>query len=173
MTALVFGVIAGVFESILGRADAMVTGGNFTFIAFINTYTWILIAAALFGPLGAIITTEVQAFIGLITFANPLSWLWPVINFIFAVVVGFVSKGILRLRPKINLRFRIIIMSVACAILDIPLTYAVVVMALGLPFVVFLAALPIYLFLQLVPSTILAYMVLKSILKSKILEYQT
>ena len=173
MTALVFGVIAGVLASVAERADMIFTGGNATPLGFINTYTWILISAALFGPLGAIITTEVQAFIGLITFANPLSWLWPFVNFIFAGVVGFVSKGILRLRPKIDLRLRILTMSVACAILDIPLTYVVVVMALGLPFVFFLAALPIYLFLQLVPSTMLAYMILKSILKSKILEYQT
>ncbi|MCW4033601.1 MAG: hypothetical protein NWF08_09465 [Candidatus Bathyarchaeota archaeon] len=173
MTALVFGVIAGVLESIAGRADAILTGGGGTPLAFINTYTWILISAALFGPLGAIITTEVQAFIGLITFANPLSWLWPFINPIFAVVAGFVSKGILKFKPKIDLRFRILAMSVACAILDIPLTYVVVVMALGFPFVSYLFALPVYIFLQLIPSTILTYMILKSIFKSKILEYQT
>ncbi len=63
-------------------------------------------------------------------------------------------------------------MSGACAILDIPLTYVVVVMALGFPFVSYLFALPIYILLQLIPSTILAYMILKSIFKSKILEYQ-
>jgi len=173
MTALVFGVIAGVLASVAERADTIFTGGNATPLGFINTYTWILISAALFGPLGAIITTEVQAFIGLITFANPLSWLWPFINPIFAIVAGLVSKGILRFKPNTGLRTRIILMSIALVILDIPLVYVVIVLALGLPFVFFLAALPIYLFLQLIPSTILTYMILKSIFKSKILEYQT
>ena len=173
MAALIFGVIAGVLASMAERADVMVTGGNATPLGYVNTYTWILISAVLFGPLGAIITTEVQAAIGLITFANPLSWLWPFINPIFAIVAGLVSKGVLRFKPNTGLRTRIILMSIAIAILDIPLVYVVIVLALGLPFVFFLAALPIYLFLQLVPSTMLAYMILKSILKSKILEYQT
>ena len=86
--AMVLGVAAGVISSVVERADAIMTGGNATPLGFVNTYTWILVSATLFGPVGAIITTEVQAFLGLITAANPLSWLWPPINFIFAAVAG-------------------------------------------------------------------------------------
>src|SRR5512136_238145 len=93
MAALIFGVIGGVIASLAERADAAVTGGNATPLGFINTYTWLLVSAVLFGPMGAVITVEVQAFLGLITAANPLSWLWPFVNFVFAVVVGFVSVG--------------------------------------------------------------------------------
>ena len=150
LIALMFGVIAGVIASMAERADAIITGGNATPLGFVNTYTWILISAALFGPIGAIITTEAQAAIGLITFANPLSWLWPPINFVFAVVVGFVSIYALRLKPGVGLRSRIILMSITCAILDVPLTYLVIVIVLKLPFIFYLAVLPIYLLLQLI-----------------------
>jgi uncharacterized membrane protein len=148
------------------RADAIITGGNGTPLGFINTYTWLLVSATMFGPVGAILTTEVQAFLGLITAANPLSWLWPFINLIFAVVVGVVSLGLSRFYPNIKLRTRLILLSFTCALLDVPLTYVVVVSVLGLPFKFYLLALPMYLTLQMGPSTIMAYVILRSILRA-------
>ena len=169
MAALIFGVIGGVIASLAERADAVVTGGNATPLGFINTYTWLLVSAVLFGPIGAVITVEVQAFLGLITVANPLSWLWPFVNFIFAVVVGFVSVGISRFNPRIAMNAKLVLLSISCAFLDIPLTYLVVVMVLGLPFVFYLMALPVYIILQLVPSTIMSYVILKAIYRSRFL----
>ena len=169
MAALIFGVIGGVIASLAERADAAVTGGNATPLGFINTYTWLLVSAVLFGPIGAVITVEVQAFLGLITAANPLSWLWPFVNFIFAVVVGFVSVGISRFNPRIAMNAKLVLLSISCAILDIPLTYLVVVMVLGLPFVFYLMALPVYIILQLVPSTIISYVILRAIYRSRFL----
>jgi len=159
------GVVAGVIAIMAERADAAITGGNATPLGFINTYTWLLVSATMFGPVGAILTTEVQAFLGLITEANPLSWLWPFINLIFAVVVGIVSLLLSRSYPTIKLRTRLILMSLACAIMDIPLTYVVVVIVLGLPFRFYLLALPVYIALQLGPSTIISYVILRSILR--------
>jgi hypothetical protein len=165
ITATILGVGAGIIASIAERADAIITGGNATPLGFINTYTWLLVSATLFGPVGAIITTEVQAFLGLITAANPLSWLWPFINLVFASVVGLVSLGISRFYPKINLRTRLILLSLTCAILDVPLTYIVVVLVLGLPFMVYVLALPMYIALQLMPSTIISYAIIRAILR--------
>ena len=161
-----FGVVAGVIAMMAERADAIITGGNGTPLGFINTYTWLLVSATIFGPIGAILTTEVQAFLGLITEANPLSWLWPFINLIFAVVVGIVSLSLSRFYPKIKLRTRLILLSFTCALLDVPLTYVVVVSVLGLPFKFYLLALPMYLILQLGPSTIISYALLRSILRT-------
>ena len=96
ITAIMLGVVAGVIAMMAERADTIVTGGLATPLGFINTYTWLLVSATMFGPIGAVITTEVQALLGLITGANPLSWLWPVINLIFAVVVGIVSLSLSR-----------------------------------------------------------------------------
>ena len=169
MISSILGVVAGIIASIVERADSAITGGNATPLGFVNTYTWLLVSAALFGPLGAIITTEVQAFLGLITAANPLSWLWLPVNFIFATVLGFVSVGISRLDRKIGIRTRLILMSVTCALLDIPLTYLVVVMVLGLPFIFYLGALPMYITLQLIPSTLLSYVILRAVLGSRII----
>lgn len=168
ITAIMFGVVAGVIAMMAERADAIITGGNGTPLGFINTYTWLLVSATMFGPIGAVLTTEVQAFLGLITAANPLSWLWPFINLIFAVVVGIVSLSLARFYPKIKLRTRLILLSFTCAILDIPLTYVVIVSVLGLPFTFYLLALPIYLILQLGPSTIISYTLLRSILRTPI-----
>jgi hypothetical protein len=168
MIALMFGVVAGVIAMIAERADAVITGGNATPLGFINTYTWLLVSATMFGPIGAILTTEVQAFLGLITGANPLSWLWPFINLIFAVVVGIVSLSLSKFYPKITLRTRLILLSLTCALLDVPLTYIVVVSVLGLPTVFYLFALPMYLGLQLGPSTIISYAILRSILRMPI-----
>jgi len=160
------GVVAGVIAMMAERADAIVTGGSATPLGFINTYTWLLVSAAMFGPVGAVLTTEVQAFLGLITGANPLSWLWPFINLIYAVVVGIVSQSLSRLYPSIKLRTRLMLLSLTCAILDVPLTYVVVVSVLGLPFKFYLLALPMYVILQLGPSTIISYAILKSILRA-------
>jgi hypothetical protein len=60
-------------------------------------------------------------------------------------------------------------MNAACAFLNIPAVYVVIVLALGLPFVVYLAALPMYIVLQLVPSTILSYMLVRALKRSKVL----
>lgn len=166
ITAIMFGVVAGVIAMMAERADAIITGGSGTPLGFVNTYTWLLVSATMFGPIGAILTTEVQAFLGLITAANPLSWLWPFINLIFAVVVGVVSLSLSRFYPKIKLRTRLILLSLTCALLDVPLTYIVVVSVLGLPFKFYLLALPIYLTLQLGPSTIISYAILRSILRA-------
>jgi hypothetical protein len=169
MVASIFGVVGGVIASVTERVDAVVTGGNATPLGFVNTYTWLLASAVLFGPTGAVITTEVQAFLGLVTAANPLSWLWPFVNFIFAVVVGSVSVLISRFNRHIAINAKLVLMSISCAILDIPLTYLVVVTILGLPFIFYLMALPVYIILQLVPSTIISYVILKAIFRSRIL----
>jgi hypothetical protein len=169
ITAIVFGVVAGVIASIAERADVVLTGGNATPLGFVNTYTWLLVSATMFGPFGAILTTEVQAFLGLITFANPLSWLWPFINLVFAVVVGTVSEGLSWARPNIRIRARLIILSFTCAFLDVPLTYVVIVSVLGLPFTVYLLALPMYLALQLIPSTVISYAILRGIQRARFL----
>ncbi len=140
MFAMTLGVVAGVIAAFAERADSAITGGNATPLGYINTYTWLLVSATIFGPLGAIITTEVQAFIGLITFANPLSWLWPSVNLVFAVVVGTVSVALSKLHPKMKLHTRLLLLSLTCALVDIPMTYVVIVMALGLPFKFYLVA---------------------------------
>ena len=171
ITAIMFGVIAGVIASIAERADVALTGGNATPLGFVNTYTWLLVSATAFGPIGAIFTTEVQAFLGLVTFANPLSWLWPFINLVFATVVGTVSRGLSRARPQINLRSRLIILSCTCALLDVPLTYVVVVSVLGLPFGVYLLALPMYIILQLLPSTVISYAILRGIQRARLIDH--
>jgi hypothetical protein len=168
ITAIMFGVVAGVIATIAERADAVITGGNATPLGFINTYTWILVSATMFGPIGAILTTEVQAFLGLITAANPLSWLWPFINLVFAVVVGVVSLSLSKFYPTIKLRTRLALLSITCALLDVPLTYVVVVSVLQLPFTFYLLALPLYLILQLGPSTVISYAILKAILRAPI-----
>jgi hypothetical protein len=169
MAALLLGVIAGVLAAFAERADALATGGNATPLGYINTYTWILVSAALFGLSGAIITTEIQAIIGLITIANPLSWLWPFINLFFALAVGLVALGFSRFRPQTKLSTKLLVMSSVCAVLDIPMVYIVIVVALGLPFVAYLAALPVYIVLQLVPSTFLSYIVVKAISRHNVL----
>ncbi len=168
MSALILGVAAGVLAAFAERADAIMTGGNLTPLGYINTYTWILVSALLFGFWGAIITTEVQAIIGLITLANPLSWLWPFVNLVFALAVGLIVVGFSKMRPTAKISTRLLTMSSICALLDIPLVYLVMVIVLGLPFIVYFAALPVYLTLQLVPSTILAYIVVRAVKRSKI-----
>ncbi len=172
MAALLMGVLAGVIAAFAERADAIATGGNATPLGYINTYTWILVSAVLFGFAGAIITTEIQAIIGLITLANPLSWLWPFINIVFAIAVGLIYVGFSHFRPQAKISTKLLLMSSACAFLDIPLVYVVLVVVLGLPFIAYLAALPMYLVLQLVPSTLLAYLVVKAIKRSKVLPVQ-
>ena len=168
---MVLGVVAGVISSLAERADAIITGGNATPLGFVNTYTWILVSSILFGPVGAITTTEVQAFLGLVTAANPLSWLWPIINLVFAAVTGSSSIALSYLSPKIGIRTRLILLSVICAVLDIPLTYVVMVIVLGLPFIFYIVALPIYIALQLIPSTFIAYIILKAIIRSGTVSY--
>jgi len=163
MTSMVFGVAAGILASVLERVDAAMTGGNATPLGYSNTYAWILISAYLYGPLGALITTEVQALIGLLTAANPLSWLWPIVNAFFAVVAGSTAVAIQRIRPETSTRTRMIIMSVALAFLDIPAVYFVVIMVLRLPMIAYYLALPMYFGLQLVPSTLLAYLLLRAL----------
>jgi hypothetical protein len=170
-TAMALGVVAGVISSIAERADAIITGGNATPLGFVNTYTWILVSATLFGPVGAITTTEVQAFLGLVTAANPLSWLWPIINLVFAATVGSSSIALSQLSPNIGIRTRLMFLSVICAVLDIPLTYVVIVIVLGLPFIFYVVALPIYIVLQLIPSTFIAYIILKAIIRSGTINY--
>jgi len=169
MSALIMGVVAGVIAVFAERADALATGGNATPLGYINTYTWILISAVLFGFMGAVITTEIQALIGLVTMSNPLSWLWPIINLVFAIVVGAIAFGFTRFRPQAKLGTKLVVMSTACAFLNVPAVYVVMVMALSLPFIVYLAALPIYIVLQLVPSTLLAFMLVKALKRSKVL----
>ena len=169
MAALIIGVVAGVLAAFAERADALATGGNATPLGYINTYTWLLVSAALFGLAGAVITTEIQAVIGLLTMSNPLSWLWPFINLVFALGVGLIAFGFTRFRPKAKISTKLLVMSTACAVLDIPLVYVVMVMALGLPFIVYLAALPIYVVLQLVPSTLLSYLLVRALKRSKVL----
>jgi hypothetical protein len=168
ISALIIGVAAGVLAAFAERADALMTGGNATPLGYINTYTWILVSAVLFGFWGAIITTEIQAIIGLITVANPLSWLWPFVNLVFALAVGLIVVGFAKMRPKAKISTKLLLMSSVCALLDIPLVYVVMVLALGLPFIVYVAALPMYLALQLIPSTLLAYIVVKAVKRSKI-----
>jgi len=168
MIAMVLGVVAGVIASFAERADFALTGGNATPLGYVNTYTWLLVSATLFGPVGAIITTEVQAFLGLLTAANPLSWLWPFVNLVFAVVVGTVSVVLSKLHPRMKLHTRLLLLSLTCALVDIPMTYVVIVVVLGLPFTFYLVALPIYITLQLVPSTLISYALLRGILRAHI-----
>jgi hypothetical protein len=168
MVAMVLGVVAGVIASFAERADFIITGGNATPLGYVNTYTWLLVSATLFGPVGAIITTEVQAFLGLLTAANPLSWLWPFVNLVFAVVVGTVSVVLSKLHPRMKLHTRLLLLSLTCALVDIPMTYVVIVVALGLPFTFYLVALPIYITLQLVPSTLISHAILRGILRAHI-----
>ncbi len=165
MTSMAFGVAAGILASVLERIDAAVTGGNATPLGYSNTYAWILLSAYLYGPLGALITTEVQALIGLLTGANPLSWLWPIVNAFFAVVAGSTAAVIRRIRSETSTKTSIVIMSVALAFLDVPAVYFVIVMVLGLPIIAYYLALPVYIGLQLVPSTFLSYMLLKALSK--------
>jgi len=167
--AIMLGVVAGVVASFAERVDATLTGGKYTPLGYVNTYVWILVAATLFGPLAPVITTEIQAFIGLLTFANPLSWLWPIVNFVFAVAAGFVSMALQKFNQSAKLITRVALMSLALAILDIPMVYVVVVMVLGLPFIVYLLSLPVYMLLQLIPTTLVAYAVIKAILRSGVL----
>ncbi|MGD6806867.1 MAG: hypothetical protein ACQCN4_07895 [Candidatus Bathyarchaeia archaeon] len=169
MAALLMGVVAGVLAAFAERADTLVTGGNATPLGYINTYTWILVSAALFGLTGALITTEIQAIIGLFTVTNPLSWLWPFINLVFALAAGLIAIGFTRFRPQAKISTKLLTMSTICAVLDIPLVYVVMVMALGLPFIVYLAALPMYVVLQLVPSTLLSYMLVRALKRSEVL----
>ncbi|MEM2370893.1 MAG: hypothetical protein QXO15_11705 [Nitrososphaerota archaeon] len=161
LAALMFGVAAGALASIAERVDAALTAGRFTPLGYINAYTWILVSALLLGPLAPIITTEIQAFIGLLTFANPLSWLWPIINLIFAVAVGFALTCINKIKPQIKLSLKVILLSLTCALLDIPLVYVVIVVVLNLPLVVYWISLPFYIALQLIPTTILSYIIVK------------
>jgi hypothetical protein len=164
------GVVAGVIAIIVERADFYMTQGQLQILGYINTYTWILVAALLFGFWGAIITTEVQAVIGLITITNPaLSWLWPFVNLIFALAVGIVAVGFSKLRPNAKTSTKLVSMSFVCALLDIPLVYFVMVIVLGVPFVGYLAALPAYIVLQLVPTTFLAYLIVKTLKRSNVL----
>lgn len=167
ITATMLGVVAGAIASIAERADVIITGGNATPLGFVNTYTWLLVSATMFGPIGAIVTTEVQALLGLVTGANPLSWLWPFINLVFAVVVGGISEALSRVRPKTSIGTRLVILSLTCALLDVPLTYLVVISVLGLPFALYLFALPIYIALQLVPSTAISYAILRGIKRAR------
>ena len=172
MAALILGVVAGVIATFAERADAALTGGNATPMGYVNTYTWIIVSACLFGPLGAIITTETQAMIGLIAGANPLSWLWLFINPVFALGVGIVSLVSSKISKNPKISIEIILMSVICAILDIPLVYVVIVIALKLPFIVYLTSLPIYIALQLIPSTLLSYLIIKAINNSGVISKQ-
>jgi len=170
ISALMLGVVAGVIAIAVERVDLFMTGGSFQVLGYVNTYMWILVSALLFGFWGAVITTEVQAVIGLVTVTNPaLSWLWPVVNLVFAVSVGIVAVGFFRLRPKSRISIRLFIMSSVCALLDIPLVYFVMVTVLKLDSSLYFAALPIYIVLQLVPSTLLAYFIVRTLKRSKIL----
>lgn len=162
LTSMVFGVTAGVFASILERVDTIITGGNATPLGYSNTYGWILLSAYLYGPLGALITTEIQATIGLLTAANPLSWLWPAINAIYAIVAGVTAITIQRVRSQSSTKTRIIIMSFMLALLNIPAVYFVMVLVLGLPVIVYYIGLPLYIGLQLVPATLIAYLLLRT-----------
>jgi hypothetical protein len=174
MASVILGVAGGAIASVAERVDAVLTGGNYTPLGYINTYTWILVAALLFGPLGPIITTEIQALIGLVMFSNPLSWLWPIVNLMFAVAVSLVSFGVSKINPLAKgIGVKLILMSLTCAILDIPLVYLVLVTVIGLPFVVYLVSLPIYIALQLIPTTFLSYVVVRAILRSEILGKRT
>ena len=166
LTSMIFGVTAGVLASILERADALMTGGNATPLGYSNTYAWVLLSAYLYGPLGALITTEIQALIGLLTVANPLSWLWPAVNAAFALLAGFVAILVQRVRSKSSTKTRLIIMSAALSLLDIPAVYFVMVIVLGLPVIVYQLALPMYIGLQLVPATLVAYLLLRVLEKA-------
>jgi hypothetical protein len=167
--ALMLGVAAGAIATLAERVDAALTGGNYTPFGYVNTYMWVLVSAVLFGLLGAVVTTEIQAVLGLVTFANPLSWLWPIINPMFAMAAGLTSMALTRLNSGVRLGVRIVLMSFALAILDIPMVYVVVVLVLGLPFPVYLISLPIYVALQLAPTTLLSYFVVRAINRSGIL----
>lgn len=162
LTSMVFGVTAGVFASILERVDTILTGGNATPLGYSNTYGWILFSAFLYGPFGALITTEVQALIGLLTAANPLSWLWPFVNAVFAIVAGVTALIIQKIRPQSSTKTRIITMSFMLALLDIPAVYFVMVLVLGLPVIAYYIGLPLYMGLQLLPATLIAYLLLRT-----------
>jgi len=166
LTSMIFGVTAGVLASILERADALITGGNATPLGYSNTYAWVLLSAYLYGPFGALVTTETQAMIGLLTVANPLSWLWPAVNAVFALLAGFVAILMQRVRSKSSTKTRLIIMSAALSLLDIPAVYFVMVIVLGLPLIVYQLALPMYIGLQLVPATLVAYLLLRVLEKA-------
>jgi len=104
--------------------------------------------------------------IGLLTVANPLSWLWPAVNAAFALLAGFVAILMQRVRSKSSTKTRLIIMSAALSLLDIPAVYFVMVIVLGLPVIVYQLALPMYIGLQLVPATLVAYLLLRVLEKA-------
>ncbi|MEM2941806.1 MAG: hypothetical protein QXT81_00020 [Candidatus Bathyarchaeia archaeon] len=168
LTSMIFGVVAGVLASILERADSMITGGNATPLGYSNTYAWVLLSAYLYGPIGALITTEVQALIGLLTIANPLSWLWPAVNAVFALVAGCTALLIQKVHPQTSVKTRLVIMSLTLAILDIPAVYLVIVIVLGLPLIAYQLALPMYIGLQLVPATLVAWLLLQALERTKL-----
>jgi hypothetical protein len=169
LAASLLGVVAGIIAIVVERADMLATSGSFQLLGYVNTYTWLLVSALLFGVWGAILTTEIQALIGLITMTNPaLSWLWPFVNLIFALGVGVVVIGFSKLRPNTRIGTKLIAMSSVCALLDIPLVYFVIVIVLELSFVAYSAMLPVYMVLQLVPSTFLAYLLVKALKRSKV-----
>lgn len=168
MAALIMGVAAGVIAMVAERADAGLTGGQATPLGYINTYTWLLVAIALTGLRGGIITTEIQAILGLVTFSNPLSWLWIPMNLVFAIVAGATWMAVSKLKFA-GLKSKLFVSSVSCALLDIPMVYVVIVLALGLPFVAYIGVLPMYIALQIIPSSILAFFIVKTINRSGIL----
>ncbi len=169
MAALIMGVAAGVIAMVAERVDAGLTGGNATPLGYINTYTWLLVAIALTGLRGGIITTEIQAVLGLVAYSNPLSWLWPFMNLVFALLAGVTWMAVTKLKSSAGLKSKILLSSISCALLDIPMVYVVIVLVLGLPFVAYLGVLPMYIALQIIPSSILAFLIVKVIIRSGVL----
>ncbi len=171
MAALIMGVAAGVIAMVAERADMGLTGGQATPLGYINTYTWLLVAIALTGLRGGIITTEIQAILGLVTWSNALSWVWPFMNLVFALVAGVTWIAATKLRSSAGLKSKLFISSVSMALLDIPMVYIVISLVVPLPFVTYayLGVLPMYIALQLIPSTILAFVIIKTITRSGVL----
>ncbi len=171
LAALMLGVVAGVIAILVERADFAVSSN---YLGYVNSYTWLLVSALLFGFWGAIITTEIQALIGLVAYTSPLSIVWPFINLIFALGVGAVAVCFSKFRPNAKDSTKLLAMSGTCALLDIPLVYLVMMvflpMLVGVPmhYMAYLAALPIYIVLQLVLSTFLAYSIIRALKRSKI-----
>lgn len=69
-----------------------------------------------------------------------------------------------------KLHSRLLLLSLTCALLGIPMTYVVIVIALALPFTFYLIALPIHITLQMVPSTLVSYAIVRGVLLSRITE---
>ncbi|MEM3546440.1 MAG: hypothetical protein QW547_04940 [Candidatus Bathyarchaeia archaeon] len=93
------------------------------------------------------------------------------INLIFAVAISLTLIGIEKFYQHAGLGARIIVLSLICTLLDVPLVYVVVVIVLGLSIIAYLVSLPIYATLQLIPITLLSYEITRRLIRLRIFQF--